>query len=60
VRDDKNYIFIFDKNKEANGKYFTEYRMFEIQKCISDGKFTQVILPEKLDINTAKVVINEA
>src|SRR5665647_1226861 len=55
--DDKDYIFIFDKNKEEGGKPFTEYRIIEIQKGISDGGYIEVILPEDFDINTAKVVI---
>jgi len=58
--DDKNYIFIFDKNKEENGKSFTEYRIIEIQKGVSVGGFTEVILPEGFDITTAKVVVKGA
>ncbi len=33
--DDKDYIFVFDKNKEENGKPFTEYRMIEVQKGVT-------------------------
>jgi cobalt-zinc-cadmium efflux system membrane fusion protein len=58
--DDKDYIFIFDKNKEEDGKPFAEYRMVEIQKGVSDGGFIEVILPENFDINSAKVVIKGA
>ncbi|HZK97673.1 MAG TPA: hypothetical protein VFC67_25950, partial [Prolixibacteraceae bacterium] len=58
--DDKDYIFIFDKDKEEAGKPFTEYRMIEIQKGVSDGGFIEVILPEGFDIQTAKVVIKGA
>jgi cobalt-zinc-cadmium efflux system membrane fusion protein len=58
--DDKDYIFIFDKNKEEDGKPFTEYRMIEIQKSVSGGGFIEVILPEGFDVNGAKVVIKGA
>jgi len=58
--DDKNYIFVFDKNKEEGGQAFTEYRMIEIQKGITDGGFTGVILPEGFNISVAKVVIKGA
>lgn len=58
--DDKDYIFIFDKQKEEGGKPFTEYKMIEIHKGVSDGGFTEVILPEGFDIQTAKVVIKGA
>ena len=58
--DDKDYIFIFDKNKEEDGKPFTEYRMIEVQKGVTDGGFTEIILPEGFDIKTAKVVIKGA
>jgi cobalt-zinc-cadmium efflux system membrane fusion protein len=58
--DDKDYIFVFDKNKEEGGKLFTEYRMIEVQKGISDDGYTEIILPEGFDITTAIVVINGA
>lgn len=58
--DDKDYIFVFDKNKEENGMQFTEYRMIEIQKGVTDGGFTEIALPTGFDIKTAKVVIKGA
>lgn len=58
--DDKDYIFVFDKNKEEDGKPFTEYRIVEVQKGVSDNGYTEVILPEGFDIATAKVVIKGA
>jgi len=58
--DDKDYIFVFDKDKEEGGKPFTEYRMIEIHKGVSDNGFIEVILPEGFDIQTAKVVIKGA
>jgi len=58
--DDKDYIFIFDKDKEEAGKPFTEYRMIEIHKGVSDNGFIEVILPEGFDIQTANVVIKGA
>jgi len=58
--DDKHYIFIFNRNKEEEGKPFTEYRMIEVKKGISDTEYTEVILPEGFDIKTAQVVIKGA
>lgn len=58
--DEKNYIFIFDKTKEEGGKPFTEYKMIEVHKGVTDGGFTEVILPEGFDISAAKVVIKGA
>ncbi len=58
--DDKDYIFIFDKNKEEGGKPFTEYKMVEVRKGVSDGGFTEVILPDGFDIQTTKVAIKGA
>ena len=58
--DEKDYIFIFDKNKEEGGKPFTEYRMIEVHKGVTDGGFSEISLPEGFDIKTAKVVIKGA
>jgi cobalt-zinc-cadmium efflux system membrane fusion protein len=58
--DDKDYIFIFDKNKEEDGKPFTEYQIIEVQKGVTDNGFTEIILPEGFNITTAKVVIKGA
>lgn len=57
---DKDYIFAFEKNKEEAGQPFTEYRIVEVQKGVSDGGFTEIILPDGFDISTAKVVIKGA
>lgn len=58
--DDRDYIFIFDKNKEENGRQFTEYRMIQVHKGVTDGGYTVVKLPEGFDIKTARVVIKGA
>ncbi|HEX2934987.1 MAG TPA: efflux RND transporter periplasmic adaptor subunit [Bacteroidales bacterium] len=58
--DDKEYIFVFDKNKEEDGKPFTEYRMIEVHKGITDNGYTEIILPEGFDANGKKVVIKGA
>ncbi len=58
--DDKDYIFIFDKNKEEGGKPFTEYRMIEVLKGVTDGGYTEIRLPEGFDSKTAKVVLKGA
>jgi membrane fusion protein, heavy metal efflux system len=58
--DDKDFIFIFDKNKEENGQPFCEYRMIEVHKGVTSGKYTEVVLPENFDVKNAKVVIKGA
>jgi cobalt-zinc-cadmium efflux system membrane fusion protein len=58
--DDKDYIFVFEKSKEEAGKPFTEYRMVEIHKGLTDSGFTEVILPDNFDIHTSRVVIKGA
>jgi membrane fusion protein, heavy metal efflux system len=58
--EDKDYIFVFDKNKVENGKNMTEYRMIEIKKGVSDDGFTEITLPENADYKTLKVVVKGA
>jgi len=58
--DDKDYIFLFEKSKEEAGKPFTEYKMIEIHKGVTDSGFIEVILPEGINIQTAKVVTKGA
>jgi cobalt-zinc-cadmium efflux system membrane fusion protein len=58
--DDKDYIFVFDRDKEENGKPFTEYRMVEVHKGITDGGYTEITLPEGMDTKTAKIVVKGA
>jgi len=58
--DEKNYIFISNINKQENGKPFTEYRMIEVHKGVTDGGYIEIILPENFDVKAAKVVIKGA
>jgi cobalt-zinc-cadmium efflux system membrane fusion protein len=58
--DDKDYIFVFEKEKEEEGKPFTEYRIIEVKKGVSSAGYTEVIFPEGFDLNSAKVVIKGA
>lgn len=58
--DDKDYIFVFDKNKEEGGKPFTEYKIVEVTKGVSDGGYTEIILPEGFDVANVRVVLKGA
>jgi cobalt-zinc-cadmium efflux system membrane fusion protein len=58
--DDKDYIFVFEKEKEEEGKPFTEYRMVEVKRGVSFSGYTHIILPAGFDINTEKAVIKGA
>jgi cobalt-zinc-cadmium efflux system membrane fusion protein len=58
--DDKFYIFVFERNKEEDGKPFTEYRMVQVQKGISDNGYTEVVLPKDFITDKSKVVTKGA
>jgi RND family efflux transporter MFP subunit len=58
--DDSDYIFVFNKNKTEDGRQFSEYRMVEVRKGVTDGGFTEIILPEGFDLKTSRVVIRGA
>jgi membrane fusion protein, heavy metal efflux system len=58
--DDKDYIFVFEKNKEEAGMPFTEYKMVEIQKGVSGSGFTEIILPTGFKTDSSRVVIKGA
>jgi cobalt-zinc-cadmium efflux system membrane fusion protein len=58
--DDKDYIFIFEREKVEAGLPFTEYRMIEVEKGVSTPEFTEIKIPEGFNINTARVVTKGA
>ena len=58
--DEKQYIFVFDKDKLENNLSFTEYRMIEVRKGVTDDGYTEVTLPEGFDVTTAKVIVKGA
>jgi RND family efflux transporter MFP subunit len=58
--DDKNYIFVYEKEKEEAGKPFTEYRMLEVTKGVTNSGFTEISLPSGSDLQNLKVVIKGA
>ena len=58
--EDKDYIFVFERNKEEAGNPFTEYKMVEVGKGIESDDFTEIILPEGFDIDKSMVVIRGA
>jgi cobalt-zinc-cadmium efflux system membrane fusion protein len=58
--DDKDYIFVFDKEKVEAGKNFTEYRMIEVKKGVSDSGFSEIKIPEGINLNASRIVIKGA
>ncbi len=58
--DDKDYIFIYHRDKEEAGKAFTEYRMVEVKKGVSGSGYTEIKLPEGFNMNDARIVTNGA
>jgi membrane fusion protein, heavy metal efflux system len=58
--EDKDYIFVFEKDKTEDGKAFTEYRMVEVQKGVTNNGWVEVILPEGFNSKEARVVVKGA
>jgi RND family efflux transporter MFP subunit len=58
--DDKDYIFVYSRDKEEKGLAFTEYRMVEVGKGMTEGGYTEVILPPGFVVRGAKVVVKGA
>ncbi|MGB8489482.1 MAG: efflux RND transporter periplasmic adaptor subunit [Bacteroidales bacterium] len=58
--DDKDYIFVFEKDKEENGIPFSEYKIVEVRKGASDEGFTEVGLPPDFNPGESKVVTKGA
>jgi membrane fusion protein, heavy metal efflux system len=58
--DDKDYIFVYEKDKVEAGKAFTEFKMIEVKKGVSDSGYTEVKLPEGFNAGVAKIVTKGA
>jgi len=58
--DDKDYIFAFEKDKEEDGKPFTEYRMIEVKKGVSGSGYTEIKVSDGTDLNGARIVVKGA
>ena len=58
--DDKDYIFVFEKEKDEDGNAMTEYLIVEVRKGVSASGYTEITLPEGFDITAARVVIKGA
>jgi membrane fusion protein, heavy metal efflux system len=58
--DDKDYIFVYEREKEEDGKPFTEYRIIEVTKGVTSSGYTEIKFPEGFDFTSSKVVIKGA
>jgi membrane fusion protein, heavy metal efflux system len=58
--DDKDYIFVFGKDKVEAGQPFTEYRMIEVNKGVTGKEYTEIKLPGGLNPDSARVVVKGA
>jgi RND family efflux transporter MFP subunit len=58
--EDKNYIFVFERDKTEGGKAFSEYKMIEVGLGVSEGNLVEIRLPEGLNPNGLKVVVKGA
>ena len=55
--EDKDYIFVFERNKKESGKPFTEYRMIQVKKGVTDEGYTEITLPDNYNFKAVKVVV---
>ncbi len=51
---------IYKEKRIENNQEMSDFEMIEIQKVVSEGLYTEVILPDTFDINTDKIVIKGA
>ncbi len=58
--EDKNYIFVYEKEKMEGGNPFTEFQMVEVQKGVSERGYMEVILPAGMESKGLKVVVKGA
>lgn len=58
--DDKDFVFVFDKDLVEEGKALTQYRMIEVKKGVTEDGYSEVELPVGFDISLAKVVTKGA
>lgn len=58
--DDQDYVFIYEKDKTEEGRPFTEYRMIEVTKGVSSSGYTEIKMPQGVDLNAAKIVVKGA
>lgn len=58
--DDKDYVFIFEKEKTEEGNPFTEYRMIEVKKGASANGYTEIKFPDGFNASAVKIVVKGA
>lgn len=58
--EDKDFIFIFEREKEEAGFPFTEYKMIEVKRGVSGNGYTEITLPEGFNSSDAKIVTKGA
>lgn len=58
--DNKDYIFIEEKHKVEDGKNFTEYKMLQVGKGVTDAGYTEITLPADLLYQQVKLIVKGA
>ncbi len=56
----KRYIYIFKEKRIEKDQEMSAFEMIETQKGVSEGLYTEVILPDTFDINSDKIVLKGA
>ena len=58
--DDKDYIFVYEREKTEAGSPFCEYKMVEVTKGVTSNGYTGLILPAGLKKDGLKIVVKGA
>ncbi len=56
----KHYIYIFKGKRIENNQEMIGFEMIEIQKGVTEGLYTEVILPDTFYINANQIVFKGA
>jgi len=56
----KHYIYIFKGKRIESNQEMSDFEMIEIQKGVTEGLYTEVILPDTFDINANQIVFKGA
>jgi len=56
----KRYIYILRGKRMENNLEMTDFEIIEIQEGVTEGLYTEIILPDIFDINTTQIVLKGA
>lgn len=56
----RHYIYTFKGNRVENNQEMSDFEMIEIGKGVTEGLYTEAILPDTFDIHSDKIVLQGA